>query len=132
MNGRRAVAEGARGVATLSSLTPDSRRIRAEGGVMRMVRVPLRPLNDILADVTIPIDFVSIDVEGGELEVLRGFDLGRFKPELLVIEVNVDDGRVSRYLTEHGYRRMSAIDQNIFFERNHDLPSQEPILTVGA
>ena len=39
--------------------------------------VPVRTLDDILteAGAHAPIDLLSIDVEGHELEVLRGFDL---------------------------------------------------------
>ena len=32
------------------------------------------------------IDFVSIDVEGYELEVIKGFDLKKYKPSIIVIE----------------------------------------------
>ncbi|MFN4839193.1 MAG: FkbM family methyltransferase [Phycisphaerales bacterium] len=34
------------------------------------------------------VDFAVIDVEGGEVELLRGFDLARWKPRVLVIEDN--------------------------------------------
>ena len=41
------------------------------------IEVPTRTLDDILteAGAPAPIDFVSIDVEGHEVEVLRGFDI---------------------------------------------------------
>ena len=32
------------------------------------------------------IDFLSIDVEGLELEVLKGFDISLYKPKIIVIE----------------------------------------------
>jgi len=31
------------------------------------------------------VDFVSIDVEGTELDVLRGFNLARWQPELILM-----------------------------------------------
>jgi multidrug resistance efflux pump len=34
-----------------------------------------------------------------------------------IIEVNVDDGRITTHLDRRGYQRIAAIDQNIFFER---------------
>lgn len=50
-------------------------------------QVPVRTLRDILRDEQFPaIDFLKIDVEGAELEVLRGIDLAEFKPKILVIE----------------------------------------------
>jgi FkbM family methyltransferase len=111
------VVEGDRGVATLSSATPDRERIAREGGRTREVEVPLLTLDAILADVHEPIDFVSIDVEGGELEVLGGFDLERFAPRVLIIEDNSNgaDRRVSEHLARHGYIERIRVEQNVFY-----------------
>ena len=43
-------------------------------------------MDNLLADHTGPIDVVSIDVEGGELDVLHGFDLEKYRPRVLLIE----------------------------------------------
>ena len=50
--------------------------------------VKARTLNDILSCLGIVnIDLASLDMEGYELEALKGFDLQRYKPKFLVIEV---------------------------------------------
>jgi len=66
----------------------------------RQVRVRLATLDDILAESAqaepIPrIDFAVFDVEGGELDLLRGFDLTKYRPRVLVIE-DLTDGRDTR------------------------------------
>jgi len=70
------------------------------------IEVPVRTLDDILAeaDAPTPIDFVSIDVEGHEVEVLSGFDLARWRPRLLLIEDHVTNLATHRLLTRAGYR----------------------------
>jgi len=70
------------------------------------IDVPARTLDDILeeANAPTPIDFMSIDVEGHEIEVLRGFDLARWRPRLLLIEDHVANLATHRYLTRADYR----------------------------
>ena len=66
------------------------------------------------------IDFVTIDVEGGELDVLKGFDLVRFAPKVVVLENNTghSDYPVSRYMESQGYHRFHMIGCNEFYCRN--------------
>ena len=50
-------------------------------------QVPIRTLSNILRAKQIPaIDFLKIDCEGAELEVLCGIDLTEFNPRILVIK----------------------------------------------
>jgi FkbM family methyltransferase len=77
------------------------------------IEVPVRTLDEILNDAGLPrVDFISIDVEGHELEVLDGFDLARWHPRLILIEDLLLHLRVHRYLTRQGYRwfRRTGID----------------------
>lgn len=70
------------------------------------VAVPVKTLDQVLTDAgaPVPLDFVSIDVEGHDIEVLDGFDLSRWRPRLLLIEDVVQNLRLHRYLTRRGYR----------------------------
>ena len=51
------------------------------------------------------IDFISIDVEGAELDVLKGFDLGTYLPRLILLEASDAEGQkiVTDYLLIYGY-----------------------------
>ncbi len=67
--------------------------------------VDLMTLDDILAKENNPkVDFVSIDVEGQELEVLSGFSLDRHKPALVLIEDGVRNLDKHRHMTGRGYK----------------------------
>jgi Methyltransferase FkbM domain len=87
-----------------SSLKP---KLAVTGVVAKnTIDVPIRTLDDILeeAKAPVPIDFVSIDVEGHEVEVLSGFDLMRWRPRLVLIEDHVTTLATHRCLTRAGYR----------------------------
>jgi FkbM family methyltransferase len=69
------------------------------------ISVPVRTLDDILQDAgATAIDFMSIDVEGHELEVLDGFSLERWRPRLLLIEDLLLHRRLHNTLTQRDYR----------------------------
>ena len=74
----------------------------------------MRTLDEILeqAGAPTPIDFVSIDVEGHEVEVLSGFDLARWRPRLLLVEDHVTNLATHRYLTRAGYRLIRRTGPN--------------------
>lgn len=67
------------------------------------------------------IDFLSIDVEGTELDVLRGIDLKTYSPRVLAIEahndllVNVIDNYI---LSENNYHKGREVKQNLFYLRD--------------
>jgi FkbM family methyltransferase len=52
------------------------------------IRVPARTLTSVLdsCEGAATIDFFSLDVEGYEIEVLKGLDFGRFAPRFLLVE----------------------------------------------
>ena len=63
-----------------------------------------RTLNDILDEAKAPhnIDFLSLDVEGAELEVLKGIDFEKYKFKYLLIEVR-DLKRMQLFLKKYNY-----------------------------
>jgi FkbM family methyltransferase len=84
---------------------------RAEGIDVVETEVPLRTLAGICAEYApAEIHFLKIDVEGFEGEVLRGMDLQRWRPWLLVIEATLPNSRETNHasweplVTPHGYQ----------------------------
>jgi len=65
-----------------------------------------RPLNDILIDAKAPpqIDFLSLDVEGAEIEVLKGINHNEYRFKYMLIE-NRSVDKLNNYLEplDYGY-----------------------------
>jgi FkbM family methyltransferase len=96
----------------LSSL--DRQRMAPRAAPERVIKVPVRTLNSILAEAGTPtnFEFLSIDVEGHEIEALRGFDIARWRPQLILLEDHVADLSKHRYLTAAGYRIIRRYENN--------------------
>ena len=73
-------------------------------------------LNDFLTEAQAPreIDFMSIDVEGAETEVLSAFDFDKWHVNLICVEHNGRENELDAMMMRHGYerrfRRLSTID----------------------
>ena len=58
------------------------------------VTVPARTLTDVLADAAVShVDFLSLDLQGFEAAALRGLDLERWAPAVMLVEVVDDEAR---------------------------------------
>lgn len=82
--------------------------------------VPLRKLDTLLVEFGFPrLDLLSIDVEWGDMEVLRGISLDKWKPVVIICEA-LDETRASElkgYLNGKGYDYVTFIEQDYCFRR---------------
>lgn len=110
-----------------SSLDPalNISTIRPEGAI----EVPVKTLDEILVDAgaPAPIDLLSVDVEGFEIEVLKGVDLQRWRPRLVLIEDLAMNLRLHRYLRSQGYKWMRRTGLNSWYVP-HTAPVKIPLL----
>jgi len=67
--------------------------------------VPTVTLNDVLDQAGIArVDFVSMDIENAEPSALKGFDIHRFRPELLCVEAHPEIRQwLLNYFHAHNY-----------------------------
>jgi hypothetical protein len=71
-----------------------------------------------------------MDIELAEPKALRGFDIDRFKPELVCIEAHEEvRQQILDYFARHGYvvvgRYLRADTQNLYFTPLRDAPTLE-------
>jgi FkbM family methyltransferase len=109
-----------RGWASADSETIAKHREAGHSGTF--VRVPVRTLNDICLSHARPvIHFLKIDVEGFELEVIKGIDLKNTRPWIIVVEATLPNSTIENFdvweglLTSSNYRFAYSDGINRFY-----------------
>ena len=84
-------------------------------------------LGDIL-DRNLPrnqdIDFLSVDVEGLDLMVLRSNNFEKYKPKIVLIEIlgnsfsEIENNKIADYLRQYGYSIFAKTVNTVFFVNN--------------
>lgn len=90
------------------------------------VYVPQQPLREIVKNHcgNKKIDFISLDVEESELEVLESNDWTLFRPRFIIMEVLTQDrGKIgeqksTKYLKKLGYRPTAIFPRSVFFDNS--------------
>lgn len=80
--------------------------------------VRMRTLTSIFDEVKPgQIDFVSLDIEGYEVQALSGMDFGKYKPRIFIIEYKDDQHRaqIEKYLLPQGYHFLARLGCNMFY-----------------
>ena len=62
------------------------------------------------------IDFISIDCEGVDMDVLKSNDWDKIRPKLVCIEHSMDKRVLLDFMSEQGYRKTHTTIGNTFFE----------------
>src|ERR1039458_258121 len=79
-------------------------------------RVKVTTLDKVLqAAGVVKIDFLSLDVEGHEIEVMRGLNFEKFKPSLILIEDGVRDLSKHHFLKARGYKLVKRTSINNWY-----------------
>ncbi len=94
--------------------------------IIKRVKVEVHPLKDIL-DKYLPegvkIDFLTIDVEGLDFDVLKSNDWDKFSPEYLLVEGHIDFEEIFNYdiylfLKERNYKLVAKTFRTLIFKHN--------------
>ncbi|MHB8094860.1 MAG: FkbM family methyltransferase [Candidatus Aminicenantales bacterium] len=86
--------------------------------ITEIVQVPTVTLDDLLSSLKITrIDFINMDIELAEPQALAGFDIEKYRPELVCIEAHPPvRAPILAYFKDHGYIRL---DQYVFFDQKN-------------
>jgi len=110
---------------------------RQKAVVKKKINIRTKTLTSILENTKFrnkEIDFLSIDVEGVELEVLQGLNLDIYKPKIIVVEFldldskkleiknlninNLIKSEIYKYIEKHDYTMINWLHSDIVFVNN--------------
>ena len=99
-------------------------KIRYDGGLIspKVIKTKIRKLDYILekeAYLEEKIDILIIDVEGWELEVMKGFDHIKYSPKIIVLENYLHDQKYNQYMNSVGFELMENIEYNYIFKNKN-------------
>ena len=78
------------------------------------INVPISTLTAILEKNGIKkVDFISLDVEGYELQVLKGLDFAKFRPLYILVEARYEED-INSFMKEIGYEQIDKLSVHDF------------------
>jgi hypothetical protein len=95
------------------------RRFLAEAEQIFTFGALARPLNELLIEAEAPwaIDLLSLDVEGAEMEVLKGIDHSQFRFKYMCVESRSSDALIE-YLASNGYGLVEQVSNHDYLFRD--------------
>lgn len=88
--------------------------ISVHGGECKILQLPSVNINTILKEYNVShIDFLSLDTEGSELEILKSIDFSQITIDVITVENNFNEPYVQEFLEAHGFaliKRMHVDD----------------------
>jgi FkbM family methyltransferase len=85
---------------------------------IKNIKVKVRTLNTILSELNIDhVDFLSVDTEGWELEVMKGFDVSKYTPKVILLENWIHTPTYTEYMKSIGYKLNQKLQYNYIFTK---------------
>lgn len=85
--------------------------------------VPMRTLTSVFDELNVKeIDFISLDIEGYEVQALQGLNFKKYSPRIFVIEYKDDQHKAAleKILFPVGYKFFSRLGCNLFYGLNSE------------
>lgn len=81
------------------------------------VDVKCRSINSILAQMNTPVDFLSIDVEGAEYDILSAINFEKYSINVIDCENNYEDFRIREFLANRGFAFVARLGIDDIFAK---------------
>lgn len=92
--------------------------------VKKKIKIKVKPLSEILFYYLKgrKIDFLNVDVEGFDLNVLQSNDWSKYRPRFVLVEIlqfslrNIEQDKVVQFMAEKGYAVYAKLVHTVFFQ----------------
>lgn len=93
--------------------------IRAGLSVKKIIDIPCKNINDLLSDYHWEPDYLSIDIEGMDYQVLRMIDFEKYKIKVIIAEktneLNEKGESMDAYMERQGYTVYDNQGSNVIY-----------------
>ncbi|MEB2778323.1 FkbM family methyltransferase [Algoriphagus sp. D3-2-R+10] len=85
------------------------KELKEKGGSLLEIKVPVRELSSYDLIMNNKVNYLSIDTEGNEFDILKSIDFKINRIEVISVENNYQDINISSYLIDFGYKKVIKI-----------------------
>ena len=120
-----------------NSLINQQNSLKRQNLDQKEIKIKCFRLDDLLISKKIKnVDYINIDTEGTELDVIKGIDFEKTKPLLLTIEDNNFDNKADSkiekiyYMKNLGYELINTVGVTMFFFRNEMISKLSELIKI--
>lgn len=95
--------------------------VKEHGGYINEIEVQCYNLNEILKKYSLSVvDFISLDTEGNELEILKGIDFKQTHIKAIAVENNYNNPEFNNFLSGRGFEKIKVLDADEIYLNKTD------------
>lgn len=94
--------------------------IKEFSGEKNYIQVPCYTLEDFVREYGLDkIDYLSVDIEGREFNVLKSINFNNINIDIIGIENNYKEDKIKKYLHHYGYNLIAIVGSDELYRKVH-------------
>lgn len=85
------------------------------GDIVDEINVKNINVNALISSISSPVDFLSVDTEGKDFDILNGIDYAKFRPSFIQCEPGEDLEKTLILMAQQKYQLVALTDYNVVF-----------------
>ena len=95
-----------------------NRELDELGGEKELLEIDCVSINDVLDQLSdARVDYLSIDTEGSEFQILKTIHFEKFNIEVIGLEVLYPNSEISRFMKDHGYELVKKLGYDLIYRK---------------